>query len=154
MQSFIYLKVKHHANVAIHSQSYRHIQSLSFNWHCNKKTGSILRILDRGGTACDNIVSQIILSLLPGVLESFSVFLIFIWKFDHRISITITIGIIIYIFMTRSVTVQRKKFRLGFYLYYFDLTSFLNYFLLSSSFFDIYRSNLLFLLLFALLLLL
>lgn len=111
MQSMVYLSVKQAANVLVNETAFAHIHSLSYHWHTSKKTGSVLRILDRGGSACDNLVSYLFLSLVPGVLESVAVLLIFVVRFDWMISIIVCIGVSMYITVTRSVTVQRKKFR-------------------------------------------
>jgi ABC-type transport system involved in Fe-S cluster assembly fused permease/ATPase subunit len=111
MQALVYLPVKQSANVIVHEAAFSHIHALSYHWHTSKKTGSILRILDRGGSACDSLVSYLFLSLVPGVMESIAVLLIFVFRFDWTISIIVCIGVSLYVAATRSVTVQRKKFR-------------------------------------------
>lgn len=56
MQSVIYLKVKQQANIQLAESAFSHVHSLSLNWHLSKKIGNVIRSMDRGTSAADNLV--------------------------------------------------------------------------------------------------
>lgn len=58
LQTLVYLPVQQAANIRISVQSFRHVHRLSYHWHVNKQMGSVLRTLDRGAVAADNLVSK------------------------------------------------------------------------------------------------
>ena len=58
MQSVIYLKVKQQANIQLAESAFAHVHSLSLNWHLSKKMGNVIRSMDRGTAAADNLVSR------------------------------------------------------------------------------------------------
>jgi ATP-binding cassette, subfamily B, heavy metal transporter len=61
MQSVIYLKVKQQANIQLAESAFSHVHSLSLNWHLSKKMGNVIRSMDRGTSAADNLVPSILL---------------------------------------------------------------------------------------------
>ena len=48
LQNIIYLGVKQQAFAEIAENTFRHLHSLSLDWHLKKKMGAVLRIMDRG----------------------------------------------------------------------------------------------------------
>jgi hypothetical protein len=47
MQSLVYLKVKQQAYIEIAQHTFAHLHTLSLQWHLKKKTGGVLRSMDR-----------------------------------------------------------------------------------------------------------
>ena len=108
----IYLKVKQQANIQLAHRAFSHIHQLSLNWHLNKKMGNVVRIMDRGTTAADTLVTYACLYLFPAFLECIAVCIFFIIKFNEWVlSIIIISGIFVYSIATISITKWRKRFR-------------------------------------------
>lgn len=55
-QSLVYLKVAQAAYVQLSTTAFRHLHSLSLDWHLRKKLGVVLRSTTRGIAACDTLM--------------------------------------------------------------------------------------------------
>ena len=47
LQQLVYIKVKQQANIELQTLTFKHIHTLSLNWHLSKKTGSVIKAMDR-----------------------------------------------------------------------------------------------------------
>ncbi|GMF23555.1 unnamed protein product [Phytophthora fragariaefolia] len=104
--------VKQHAYQDVAANLFAHLHSLSMNYHLTKKTGKVLRCLDRGSTSTDNIVNVIFFRLLPTFVELVVVSIVFIFSFKEKILSMITvIGVILYVVITAMGTRIRLRFK-------------------------------------------
>ncbi|OQR99491.1 ATP-binding Cassette (ABC) Superfamily [Thraustotheca clavata] len=112
VKSIVYLKVKQTAYVEIATMTYEHLHSLSLDWHLKKKLGDVLRSMDRGVESANSVVSYMFLYLLPTVLESAVVMIIFATHFQlAMMSYVSFLSLVIYAYVTITITLWRKKFR-------------------------------------------
>ncbi|KAL7469682.1 hypothetical protein ACHAXS_009936 [Conticribra weissflogii] len=112
MQSLVYLKVAQAAFVQLSEVSFNHLHSLSLDWHLRKKLGEVIRSMDRGIAACDNLMKYLFLWLFPAIAECLLVTIIFASYFDYfPLAVTIFFFVFTYITWTILVTLWRKKFR-------------------------------------------
>jgi len=110
-QSLIYLKVAQAAFVQLSEVSFYHLHSLSFDWHLKKKLGETIRSMDRGIIACDSLMKYLFLWMVPAVVESILVCVIFGAYFDYLpLALTIFVFVFVYMAWTIMVTLWRKKF--------------------------------------------
>ena len=56
-QNLVYLNVSQSAFIQLSRFTFKHLHSLPLEWHLSKKLGEVLRVVDRGITACDNVRS-------------------------------------------------------------------------------------------------
>ncbi len=111
-QNIVYLRVKQAAYVELALTSFRHIHRLSLQWHLKKKIGHIMRSMDRGNTAADNIVSYLFLVLVPCLLEIAMTVLVFFTKFsDWKLGVMVIFALWLYGFATVKLTLWRMRFR-------------------------------------------
>ena len=61
--------------------AFNHLLSLSLSFHLRRKTGEILRILDRGA-AINRIFELLLFNICPVFIDIFVAVGIFVWKFD------------------------------------------------------------------------
>jgi len=112
LQSLIYLKVAQAAFVQLAEISFRHLHGLSLDWHLRKKLGEVIRSMDRGILACDTLIKYLFLWLLPAMLESILVCIVFATYFNYfPLSVSIFFFVFAYILWTIVVTLWRKKYR-------------------------------------------
>jgi len=112
LQNAIYLRVKQEAFVQIAQFTFRHLHSLSLNWHLKKKMGNVLRAMDRGIASADTLVNWLFLYMVPSLAEGIVVFTIFFVHFGQPIlSAVIFIHLTMYVVVTIQITIWRKKFR-------------------------------------------
>eukprot|EP01036_Dinobryon_divergens_P059803 gene59803-79765_t len=55
LQGIVYLKVKQQASIQLSEQTFTHLHSLSLNWHLSKKMGNVIRAMDRGADAANDL---------------------------------------------------------------------------------------------------
>ncbi|RLN15242.1 hypothetical protein BBJ28_00007120, partial [Nothophytophthora sp. Chile5] len=93
-------------------QLFAHLHSLSMNYHLTKKTGKVLRCLDRGSTSTDNIVNVIFFRLVPTLVELVVVSVVFTFSFKEKILSVVTItGVVFYVVTTAMGTRIRLHFK-------------------------------------------
>ena len=71
------------AFVEIAEYTYNHVQGLSMQWHLKKKMGNVIRSMDRGADAANQLVNWLFLYLLPALAECASVCVIFLAAYDN-----------------------------------------------------------------------
>ncbi|KAF1784347.1 P-loop containing nucleoside triphosphate hydrolase [Phytophthora cactorum] len=110
--TYLYMVVKQHAYQDVAAKLFGHLHSLSMNYHLTKKTGKVLRCLDRGSTSTDNIVNVIFFRLLPTFIELVIVSIVFIFSFKEKIlSVVTIIGVVLYVIITGMGTRIRLRFK-------------------------------------------
>ena len=111
-QSIVFLKVKQQAYIQLAETTFAHLHELSLNWHLTKKTGNVIRSMDRGTEAASQLVSNVFLFLGPAILECIAVCIIFFTHFNSvPLGVLIITAVFIYCINTVLVTTWRKKFR-------------------------------------------
>ncbi|CAM9100534.1 unnamed protein product, partial [Phaeothamnion confervicola] len=111
-QSLVYLKVKQQAYIEIAEQTFRHLHNLSLQWHLNKKMGNVIRSMDRGTDAANNLVTYLFLYLVPAIGECVATVIIFYVKFkDWKLATMAFCSLTVYGYATVKITLWRKKFR-------------------------------------------
>lgn len=111
-QSLVYLRVAQAAFVQLSEASFNHLHSLSLDWHLRKKLGEVIRSMDRGIAACDNLMKYMFLWLVPAIGECILVTIIFATYFDYfPLAVSVFFFVFTYITWTILVTLWRKKFR-------------------------------------------
>ena len=89
-----------------------HLHSLSLEWHLKKKMGQVLRAMDRGIAAADNVVQYLCLSLFPTLVECVFTLVIFWAHFKLPILAAVAmLSFAMYCWLTITITLWRKKFR-------------------------------------------
>ena len=68
-------------SIEMSQMAFNHLLSLSLSFHLRRKTGEILRILDRGA-AINRIFELLLFNILPVFIDIFVAIGIFVWKFD------------------------------------------------------------------------
>lgn len=91
--------------------AFRHIHSLSLNFHLTRKTGAISRIIERGIIGTEFLLRFLFFNIVPLIFEFFLVMIILIYKFDMIYTIIISICLIIYAYFTFKITEWRVLIR-------------------------------------------
>jgi ABC-type transport system involved in Fe-S cluster assembly fused permease/ATPase subunit len=111
-QGLVFLKVKQQAYVQLAETTFAHLHELSLNWHLTKKTGNVIRSMDRGTEAASQLVSNVFLFLGPAILECIAVIIIFFTKFNSvALGSLIIVSVVVFFIATISLTAWRKKYR-------------------------------------------
>lgn len=111
-QSILYIRVNQQASIELQEYTFGHLHQLSFNWHVQKKTGNIVRVMDRGKEAANILITYLFLFLIPALAECVAVVILFFVQYNQfGIALLVLGGVILYAVFTVRVTLWRKKYR-------------------------------------------
>lgn len=74
-----------------------HILGMSLRWHLQRKTGEVLRVIDRGVTSVEVILSEVVFSMLPAIADVSIAVLYFISAFDFFTGLIVGLTMIGYV---------------------------------------------------------
>lgn len=87
-----YLRSNHtHSFVCLKEMSemtFAHLLSLSLSFHTRRKTGEVLRILDRGA-AINRVFQLLLFNIFPTFLDITIALGVFVWKFGWELAIIV-----------------------------------------------------------------
>src|SRR6195256_6524732 len=90
---------------------FRHLHSLSLRFHLDRQTGGMTRDIERGTRGISTLLSYLLFSIIPVILEFGLVAAVLLAKFDWRFA-AITFGaVVIYIGFTVTITEWRMEIR-------------------------------------------
>ena len=112
LQRLAYLPVAEAAYTVIADRVFTHVTELSLQWHTSKRTGAVMRALDRGLNSASTIVNQLFLRLGPTVVELIVLCIIAAVSFDALApALCLLGGFIIYAVATVRMTAWRREIR-------------------------------------------
>jgi len=90
---------------------FRHLHSLSLRFHLERQTGGMTRDIERGTRGISTLLSYLVFSILPVILEFGLVAAVLLAKFDWRFAAVTFGAVIVYIAFTITVTEWRMAIR-------------------------------------------
>jgi ATP-binding cassette, subfamily B, heavy metal transporter len=111
LRDLVFIRVSQRAMRRIALSVFRHLHALSLRFHLERQTGGMSRDIERGTRGISTLLSYMLFSILPVVLEFTLVALVLFAKFDWRF-VAVTFGaVIVYIGFTVVVTEWRTDIR-------------------------------------------
>ncbi|KAI8908514.1 P-loop containing nucleoside triphosphate hydrolase protein [Gorgonomyces haynaldii] len=111
LQYFLWIPVSQYTTREICVQMLRHLHSLSLDFHIKRKTGEVLRVMDRGTASIGSLLSYIAFNILPVFVDIGLAVIYFVFAFDWLVAMIVFVTMILYIFFTVWITEWRTKFR-------------------------------------------
>ena len=90
---------------------FRHLHSLSLRFHLERQTGGMTRDIERGTRGIATLLSYVIFSILPVILEFSLVAIVLLARFDWRFAAVTFGAVVVYIAFTVTVTEWRMEIR-------------------------------------------
>ena len=90
---------------------FRHLHSLSLRFHLERQTGGMTRDIERGTRGISTLLSYLVFSIIPVILEFTLVAIVLLAKFDWRFAAVTFGAVIVYIAFTITVTEWRMAIR-------------------------------------------
>ena len=107
----VFVKVGQNALRNIALSTFRHLHNLSLNFHMERRTGGLSRVIERGTRGIDFLLRFMLFNILPTLLEICLITFVFWSKFGVYYAL-VTFGCLVsYIIYTIYVTDWRLKFR-------------------------------------------
>ena len=111
LREFFFAKVTQRTVRRIALETFEHLHRLSLRFHLARQTGGLTRDIERGTRGISSLISYLLFSILPTLIELALVASILAWNYDWTF-VTITLVTLIgYITYTISVTEWRTAFR-------------------------------------------
>jgi ATP-binding cassette subfamily B protein len=111
LRDVIFVRVTQRAMRRLALGVFRHLHSLSLRFHLERQTGGMTRDIERGTNGISTLLSYVIFSILPVLLEFALVALVLLRRFDWRFA-AVTFGAVgVYIAFTVLVTEWRMEIR-------------------------------------------
>ena len=111
LRDIVFVKVTQRAMRRIALTVFRHLHALSLRFHLERQTGGVSRDIERGTRGIATLMSFMLFSILPTILEIGLVSGLLFYKFDYWFAI-ITVGaLVFYIGTTFAITEWRTAHR-------------------------------------------
>ncbi|XP_074659059.1 ATP-binding cassette sub-family B member 6-like [Tubulanus polymorphus] len=111
IRSFFWIRIEQFTTKMIQTKLFDHLHGLSLNWHLNRNTGEVLKILDRGTNSINLILDKVLFKLLPTVVDITIAIVYFAMAFNAWYALIVAATMLIYITTTIGMTEWRSKFR-------------------------------------------
>ncbi len=111
LKYFVFARVAQQAIRNFALKVYRHLHALSLSFHLERQTGGVSRVIERGTKSIEFLLTFLLFSIAPTLLEIILVCAIFAVLFGWKISLIAFVMIGGYAVYTIVVTEWRIKFR-------------------------------------------
>ncbi len=111
LRDVVFVRVTQRAARRVALNVFRHMHSLSLRFHLERQTGGVSRDIERGTRGISTLLSYMLFSIIPVVLEFGLVAAILLAKFDWRFAAVTFTAVAVYITFTVSVTEWRMEIR-------------------------------------------
>jgi ATP-binding cassette subfamily B protein len=111
LRDVVFIRVTQRAIRRVALGVFRHLHSLSLRFHLERQTGGMTRDIERGTNGISTLLSYLLFSIFPVVLEFALVAAVLLNRFDWRFA-AITFGAVaVYIAFTVAITEWRMEIR-------------------------------------------
>jgi ATP-binding cassette subfamily B protein len=111
LRDVVFVRVTQRAIRRVALTVFRHMHSLSLRFHLERQTGGVSRDIDRGTRGISTLLSYMLFSIIPVVLEFSLVAAILLAKFDWRFAAVTFTAVAVYIGFTVTITEWRMDIR-------------------------------------------
>ena len=111
LRDVVFVKVTQSAMRRIALEVFHHLHALSLRFHLERQTGGLTRDIERGTRGISTLLSFMVFSVLPTVLEMALVTGFLIWQFDVWFGVITVAAIVVYIALTFVISEWRTKHR-------------------------------------------
>lgn len=111
LRTFIYIRVQQYSTREVKVELFRHLHSLSLRWHLSRKTGEILRVMDRGTESINQLLSLSLFQIFPTILDITIAIVYFVTFFGAWFGLILFVTMFLYLLSTVLITEWRTKFQ-------------------------------------------
>lgn len=111
LRDVVFVPVTQRAARRIALSVFRHLHALSLRFHLDRQTGGMSRDIERGTRGISTLLSFMLFSIIPVVLEFTLVAAVLFAKFDWRFVAVTFVAVIVYIAFTIGITEWRTAIR-------------------------------------------
>uniref|UniRef100_A0A3Q3X3P0 Uncharacterized protein n=1 Tax=Mola mola TaxID=94237 RepID=A0A3Q3X3P0_MOLML len=111
LRQFMWIKVQQFTSRGVQVCLFSHLHALSVRWHLQRRTGDVLRSVDRGTSSINNLLSYILFSILPTICDIIIAIIYFVSYFSAWFGLIVFTCMVLYLTCTILITEWRTKYR-------------------------------------------
>ena len=111
LRDAVFVRVTQRAIRRVALNVFRHLHALSLRFHLERQTGGVSRDIERGTRGISTLLSYMLFSIIPVVLEFGLVALVLFAKFDWRFVAVTFFAVVVYMGFTIAITEWRMGIR-------------------------------------------
>ncbi len=111
LRDIVFVRVSKRAIRRVALEVFRHLHSLSLRFHLERQTGGVSRDIERGTRGISSLLSYMLFSIIPVILEFGLVAAVLLTRFDWRFPAVTFVAVTVYIGFTIWVTEWRMDIR-------------------------------------------
>src|SRR6266568_2457130 len=111
LRDVVFVRVTQRAIRRVALTVFRHMHSLSLRFHLERQTGGVSRDIERGTRGISTLLTYMLFSIVPVILEFSLVAVILLTKFDWRFAAVTFVAVALYIAFSVSITEWRMEIR-------------------------------------------
>ena len=96
LRSFLWISIQQYTSRETEIQLFDHMHSLSLRWHLSRKTGEVLRVINRGTDSVNNLLSYLLFNILPTIADIIIAIVYFATAFNPWFSLIVFVTMAIY----------------------------------------------------------
>ncbi|GAB6026750.1 Homocysteine S-methyltransferase 1 [Chamberlinius hualienensis] len=110
-RNFLWIRVQQYTTRELELLLFGHLHSLSLSWHLKRKTGEVLRAVDRGTNSVNNLLNYILFNIVPTIADVSIAVAYFIYAFNIWFGLIVFVTMALYLGVTIWLTEWRTKYR-------------------------------------------
>ncbi|CAI5446278.1 unnamed protein product [Caenorhabditis angaria] len=110
VRSYLWIPIQQYTTRELEVQLFTHLHSLSLRWHLSRKTGHVLRVMDRGTSSVNSILNYILFNIVPTIADITIAVIFFFSTFSWQFGIIVLVTMVLYLVFTIMITEWRTKF--------------------------------------------
>ena len=107
----LWISVTQYTYKALQMRLFEHLHSLSLRFHLGRKTGAVMKILDRGTSSVTNILHWVLFQIAPAIIDIAIAVVYFVIAFDIWFGLLVLFTMVTYIMGTIGITEWRTQWR-------------------------------------------
>ena len=111
LRDLVFVRVTQRAVRRVALTVFRHLHSLSLRFHLERQTGGVSRDIERGTRGISTLLSYMLFSIIPVILEFALVAAVLVTRFDWRFPVVTFGAVAVYIGWTIGITEWRSGIR-------------------------------------------
>ena len=111
LRNFLWILVEQDTSRRIKIMVFRHLHALSLKYHLNRKTGEVLKVVERGAQSLQSLLSMALFTVLPTIIDLLLACAVLLYLLEPMFAVVIFSTIFVYMYITVALTNWRKKFR-------------------------------------------
>jgi ABC-type transport system involved in Fe-S cluster assembly fused permease/ATPase subunit len=111
MRDAFFSKVSQNAMRYVSLKIFKHLHSLSLQFHLTRQTGGLSRFIDRGTKGIDFLMRYVLFNVIPTIIEIILVTFILFFLYGYLYAIITLLTILAYVILTVAIAQWRIQFR-------------------------------------------